>query len=147
MKKILLIIFLSLSFNTFCFAADVKMKMEEFPKEQVQNQKVEVTKMMAKALAKDLPQKVDAYTMLRNIKSQGSTLVYTFEIDTGVKTDETVIKQDHSRMQRAVTRGVCESSSKLLRAGINTTYIYISAKTKKTLFRFDITQSRCIGLK
>jgi hypothetical protein len=147
MKNVVLSALLVVLTSTICFSSDVKMATQEFPKEQMKKQKTEVAKLMAKGMAKNLPQKIDAYTVLTDITSKGSTLFYTFEINTGVKKDETIIKEDHSRMQRAVTKGVCQSSSKLLEAGINTTYIYVSAKTKKTLFRFDITQSRCISLK
>ncbi|NPA58892.1 MAG: hypothetical protein GXO30_00285 [Epsilonproteobacteria bacterium] len=147
MQKIVLAAFLLATSFSFCFAQDLKIRTQEFPKKEMIKQKNEVAKLMAKGLSKNLPQKVDRYTTLMDVKNQGSTLIYTFEINTGVKKDETIIKQDHSRMQRAVTTGVCQSSSKLLEAGINTSYIYISAKSKKTLFRFDITQSRCIGLK
>jgi len=49
-------------------------------------------------------------------------------------------------MKKAVTTGVCQSSRKFLAAGINTSYSYISAKSKAELFRFDITQADCIGL-
>ncbi len=147
MHKIVLASFLLVTSFSFCFGEDLKIRTQEFPKTEMKKQKNEVAKLMAKGLSKNLPQKVDSYTVLTDVRSQGSTLVYTFEINTGIKKDETIIRQDHSRMKRAVTTGVCQSSSKLLEAGINTSYIYISSKTKKTLFRFDITQSRCIGLK
>ncbi|MDO8454800.1 MAG: hypothetical protein Q7S59_09540, partial [Sulfurimonas sp.] len=72
------------------------------------------------------------------------TLLYTFEINTGAKSDETLRNEDKSRMQKAVVTGICQSSSKFLEAGINTSYIYISAKSKAPLFQFDVTQKDCI---
>jgi hypothetical protein len=119
------------------------VRTEEFPKEELQKQKNQIAAMVVKEISKTLPQKVDKYTTLVAIKNDGSTLVYTFEINSGVKSDEAIIKEDHSRMQRAVTQGVCQSSSKFLEAGINTRYIYRSAKSKKRLFVFDITQAQC----
>jgi len=147
MKNIFLTLMLLTSFSQLSFGNTSKVKMEEFPKKEMKKQKNEITKLMAKELSKNLPQKVDRYTVLRKITSKGSTLIYTFDINTGAKKDETVIREDHSRMKRAVTKGICQTSSKLLDAGINTTYIYKSAHTKKTLFVFKITQSKCIGLK
>ena len=147
MKNTFLLFILLTLLSQLSFCDTPKMRTQEFPKEEMKKQKDEVAKLMAKGLSKNLPQKVDNYTTLTNVTSKGSTLIYTFEIDTGVKKDETIIKEDHSRMKKAVTRGVCQSSSRLLEASINTTYIYISAKTKKHLFQFDITQDRCIGLK
>jgi hypothetical protein len=147
MKKIILATLLSISFIQLSFAQETKMRTQEFPKKEMKKQKDEVAKLMAKGLNKNLPQTIDKYTTLTKVTNNKSTLVYTFEINTGVKKDETIIKEDHSRMKKAITKGVCQSSSKLLEAGINTTYIYLSAKTKKPLFRFEITQDKCIGLK
>jgi len=147
MKNIILLTTLLTLLIQFSFAEDLKIRTQEFPKKEMKKQKNEVAKLMAKGLRKNLPQKVDNYTTLTNVTSKDSTLIYTFEINTSAKKDETIIKEDHSRMKRAVTKGVCQSSSKLLEASINTTYIYISAKTKRHLFQFDITQDKCIGLK
>jgi len=120
-----------------------KIQNQEFPKEELQKQKSTIASMVVQEIAKTLPQKVDKYTTLVSIKNEKATLVYTFEINSGAKSDEAIIKEDHSRMQKAVTKGVCQSSSKFLEAGINTRYIYRSAKSKQTLFVFDITQDKC----
>jgi len=120
-----------------------KIQNQEFPKEELQKQKSTIASMVVKEIAKTLPQKVDKYTTLVSIKNDKTTLVYTFEINSGAKSDEAIIKEDHSRMQKAVTKGVCQSSSKFLEAGINTRYIYRSAKSKRKLFVFDITQDKC----
>jgi hypothetical protein len=119
------------------------VRTEEFPKEELQKQKNQIATMVVKEISKTLPQKIDKYTTLVAIKNDASTLVYTFEINSGVKSDEAIIKEDYSRMHRAVTQGVCQSSSKFLEAGINTRYIYRSAKSKKKLFIFDINKAIC----
>jgi hypothetical protein len=129
------------------YAGTSSITTQEFPKEQYKKQKTEIASMVAKEISSTLPQKVDKYTTLVDVKNENSTLVYTFEINSGAKSDEAIIKEDHSRMQRAITEGVCQSSSKFLEAGINTRYIYIGAKTKKRLFVFDITQDKCLNLK
>ncbi len=110
---------------------------------KVQNRKI--VALVVEELSKDLPKTVDQYTQFVGIKSDDLTLIYIFEINTGVKSDETVQKEDHSRMKNAVTQGVCRSSQRFLDAQINISYLYKSAKTKKKLFQFDITQSDCLG--
>ena len=108
---------------------------------KVQNRKI--VALVVEELSKGLPKKVDEYTQFVGITSDDLTLVYIFEINTGVKSDETVRKEDNSRMQSAVTQGVCRSSQRFLDAQINISYLYKSAKTKAKLFQFDITQADC----
>ena len=109
---------------------------------QVQNRKI--IDLVVQELSKDLPKTIDKYTKFVNIKSDDLTLVYTFEINTGSKSDKMVQQEDHARMQAAVTQGVCRSSQRFLDAQINIAYVYRSAKTKTQLFRFDITQADCL---
>jgi len=120
-----------------------KIDNREFPKEELQKQKQQIAQMVAQEIARTLPQKVDNYTTLVEIQSDKALLIYTFELNVPSKSDAEIIKEDHSRMQRAVTQGVCQSSKKFLSAGINTRYIYRSAKSKKELFTFDITKEIC----
>jgi len=131
-------------FVEFVSANNPKIQTREFPQKEMEKQNEQIALLVAKEISKTLPQTIDKYTTLVTITSKGSTLLYTFEINSGVKSDEAIIKEDHSRMKKAVTNGVCQSSSKFLKAGINTSYIYIGAKSKKELFRFDITQKDCI---
>jgi hypothetical protein len=125
------------------FAQTQQIRTQEFPQEQLKKQNVQIAALAAAEMAKTLPQKVDKYTTITNIKNDGTTLVYTFEINTGAKSDAVVKKEDHSRMQKAITQGVCQSSERFLKAGVNISYIYMSAKTNKLLFRFDITKDKC----
>ncbi len=141
-KTILLLLVLSLSL----LSSEIKTKTGDFPAKEMKKQNIEVAKLTAAALSKDLPHTIDKYTTLIKIISEGTTLVWTFEINTGAKSDESIKNEDHSQMQKAVTKGICQSSSKFLIAGINTSYIYISAKTKANLFRFDISQKDCLGI-
>ena len=131
---------------TSLFAKDVQMQSREFPQEELKKQKVLIASLTAKELSKTLPQKIDDYTTLQSVKNNDATLVYTFIISTGNKSDESIIKEDYARMQRVVIHGVCQSSARFLDAGINTSYIYVSAKSKKQLFRFDISKEQCKNL-
>ncbi len=112
---------------------------------KVQNRKIAA--LAAEELSKTLPQTIDKYTKLVDVRNEDLTLVYVFEINTGSKSDKTVQKEDHARMQSAVTYGVCRSSKRFLDAQIDISYLYQSAKSKAKLFQFDITQADCIGMK
>jgi hypothetical protein len=103
--------------------------------------------MVVKEISKDLPQKVDRYTTMSKIRDENLTLIYTFEINTGVKSDEAVRKEDKPRMQKAISRGICQSSKRFLDAGVTLTYEYMSASSKEELFTFGMNQEKCKRLK
>jgi hypothetical protein len=136
MNKLLLSVLL---FGSTLFADDMA--------EKIKKQNIQIVQMAAKELSSQLPQKIDNYTQLVKIEGKDQSLLYTFEINTGSKSDDTVIKEDKSRMQKAVTQGVCNSSARFLQSGIDISYIYTSAKSKKELFRFDIRKKDCGNLK
>ncbi|MFA6191017.1 MAG: hypothetical protein WC665_01565 [Sulfurimonas sp.] len=143
MKNLFLSFNILIAFTSFTYAGEVA-KTGDFPKGEMQSQSKEIVKQVVSEISKTLPQTIDKYTKFVNIQGKESTLLYTFEINTGAKSDETVRNEDKSRMQKAVITGICQSSSKFLEAGINTSYIYISTKTKEPLFQFDVTQKDCI---
>ena len=125
------------------FAQNMPVKYQNVSQEKMQEQNVEIAALASQEISKNLPQKIDKYTTLQSIKNNKATLVYTFLIDDKTKSDATIRKEDHSRMQKAVTQGLCQSSKRFLQAGIDISYIYKSAKSKKLLFRFDITKDKC----
>ena len=134
---------LLLCFTSALYAKALPVQTQAFSQEVILKQRAEIASMAATALSKELPKKIDKYTTLLSIKSSGATLVYTFTINSSDKNDTVIQREDHSRMQKAIIEGVCQSSQRFLQAGINTAYIYKSAKTKKLLFRFDITKEKC----
>lgn len=142
----LLSLSLSVAFANTQTATSTPTRTGDFPAKEMVMQKKEITQLVAAEISQTLPQTVDKYTTLSSVKAQDENLIYTFEINTGSKSDEAVQKEDRTRMKKAVTRGVCQSSRKFLEAGINTSYLYISAKSKVTLFRFDISGKNCTGL-
>ena len=143
MKTILLTLTLLI---TSLLSSEIQTKTADFPAKEMKKQNREITRLTALSISKDLPHTIDKYTTLTKVVNKDTTLVWTFEINTGSKSDKSVQEKDHSRMKKAVTEGICQSSSKFLAAGINTTYIYISAKTKTKLFQFDITRKDCLGI-
>ncbi len=114
--------------------------------EKIKAQNIEIIKMAVKEISSQLPQRVDDYTQIVDISSKEQTLIYTFEINTGAKSDEAVISEDKSRMKKAVTKGICISSDRFLQSGIDISYVYTSAKSKKELFRFDAKKKDCVNL-
>ena len=143
MKNFFSITTLLILLSQLTLAQDLKIRTDEFPAKEMKTQNKEIAKLVSAEISKTLPQKVDKYTTLTKVTSKGTTLLYTFEINTGSKSDEAVKKEDRSRMKKAITEGVCQSSHKFLAAGINTSYIYISAISKAHLFQFDIKQENC----
>ncbi|PHS57978.1 MAG: hypothetical protein COB17_04575 [Sulfurimonas sp.] len=143
MKKLLLIFSLLLC---NALASDISLQKRELTKKEMKSQNKRIVQLASLEMSKSLPQKIDKYTKLISIKAQGSTLIYIYEINTGAKSDTSVIKEDHSRMKEAVTRGTCKSSKKFLEADISLAYIYKSYKTKVKLFRFDVNKESCFRL-
>jgi hypothetical protein len=123
------------------------VQQQEFPTEQLKKQNKELLKLAATEINKTLPQTIDKYTTLTKVEGKDTTILYTYEINTGSKSDETVQKEDKSRMKEAVTYGICKGSKRFLDAQINISYLYISAKSKVELFRFDVSQSDCMHVK
>ena len=144
-QRFFLYVLVVLVTSSLC-AKEMKVQVREFPQKELKKQNIQIATMAAQAMSKNLPQKIDQYTTLRSVKNDNSTLIYTFVISSNTKSDKEIIREDHSRMQKAITEGVCQSSQRFLKAGINTSYIYVSKKTDTPLFRFDITQTKCTNL-
>ncbi len=145
MKKNILL-FISLVASLYSFDMNTKVSKDDTLSLKMQTQNKEIVTMVVKEISKNLPQTIDKYTKFVNIKGKNTTLYYFFEINSGSKSDESIIKQDKSRMQTYVTKGICKSSNRFLDAHINIVYVYSSAKTKRELFRFKVSQKDCIGI-
>ena len=125
------------------FSNEVQAQSRNMPQAEMQKQNKEIVQLVAEELNKTLPQTIDKYTQLVKIEGKDTTLLYVYEINTGVKSDESVQKEDKTRMKEAVTYGICRSSKRFLEAQISISYIYVSAKSKVELFRFDVSQTDC----
>lgn len=151
MKKTLLSTLMLFALSNVSFANNDLPKSND-PKaqakadQQLKLQNKEIISLVVEEVGKTLPQKVDAYTQYVSIKSEGLKLVSTFEINTGSKSDDAVIKEDKSRMQDIISTGICKNSKRFLESDIAVAYAYVSEKTKKLLFRFDLTKQDCIAL-
>jgi len=145
MNNVLKSIFISgvLATSTIMASATPKADIKDLPTEELIKQNKQIVGMAAEEISKTLPKKVDKYTVLVSVKAQGTTLAYSFTIDTGSKSDKAVIKEDRERMQKAITAGVCRTSMRFLNAKVSLKYQYSSATSKKKLFSFTITEKDC----
>ncbi len=145
MKNILLSLIL---FGTISSFANESLKVDPSAQakadKQMKIQNRNVIKHVVKELLSNLPQRIDNYTTFTEISSDDLTLNYTFEINTGSKSDEAVIKEDKPRMTPYIKEGICQSSKRFLQSDINIKYIYKSAPTKKELFSFYVEAKDCL---
>jgi len=145
MKKSFLTLGIVLMLTQVSLAQEQQVEKRDLSNKEMQKQNKEIVKLASEEISKTLPQTVDKYTVLKIVEGKDTTLVYTFEINTGAKSDATVQKEDHSRMKQAVTTGICHSAKRFIDAQIDITYIYIAAKSKTELFRFEVTQADCFA--
>jgi hypothetical protein len=137
-------IFFSFTLASTSLQTETKLQQREVDLDKFQN--TEVLRFAKEELSKQLPQKIDRYTTLVDVSTKASTLIKTYEINSGSKSDEAIIKEDHTRMKNAITRGTCQTSQRFLKSGISLSYIYLSAKSKVKLFQFDISKKDCPNL-
>lgn len=151
MKNLISLMFLSFTIlvaqNTNELPAKIDPSAQAQADKQMKVQNKNVIKYVIEAYSKKLPQKVDEYTSFVKIASDNLTLIYTFEINTGSKSDKAVIKDDYKRMSKMVRYGICKSSKRFLESDIDITYIYQSKTTKNELFKFDVTLNDCKNIK
>ncbi len=136
MKRSLLLFILVAS---SLFAAPSAKTIEE----KIAAQNREVLKMAVSSIKPQLPQKVDDYTQIVDIEAEGEHLIYTFEIDTGPKSDRAVIEEAKKRMVPRIKNGICHSSKRFLQSGITISYRYRNASTHKKLFGVTVSQKEC----
>jgi len=130
--------------GSLLFADKLPIKNQDVSPAQLEKQNKQIVQLVANEESKTLPQKIDKYTTATSVVANNTSLIYTFEINTGAKSDEAIIKEDHSRMEKAIIRGVCKRSRRFMNAKISKIYIYKSAISKKELFKIVVDQAKCI---
>jgi len=138
-----LLIFALLLFSVSSYAIDTIKDGQIYPIDKMKEQITKIIKMTVAEVSKGLPQKIDKYTEITKVRDENLTLIYTFEINTGAKSDDAVKKEDKTRMEKFVNKGICQSSKRFLDAGVTINYEYFSKSTKKELFTFTINQKKC----
>ncbi len=120
------------------------LQTQEMSTDEMKKQNRIIVKLASEEISKTLPQNVDKYTTLQKVEGKDTKLIYIYEINTGAKSDESIRNEDRSRMQQAVTNGICKSSKRFLDAKIDIAYLYRSATSKEKLFVFNVSQKDCI---
>ncbi len=144
MKKILLPLILLGTVSAFSAetpSADPAVQAKANQQMKLQNKNV--IKHVIDEISTKLPQTVDKYTTFTNISSEDLTLVYTYEINTGAKSDEAVKSEDGPRMEPYIKKGICQSSKRFLESDIAIKYVYKSAVSKNELFAFKVDKKDC----
>lgn len=144
MNKLMILTILTIvTLGQVLFADELPVKQQDVSPEQLQKQNIQIASLAAKQLSKDLPQVINKYTTIVSVKAVDTTLTYTYEINTGAKSDETVKSEDRTNWEKIYVKNVCERSKRFLDAQVALSYVYISAKTQAKLFQFDVTQAKC----
>ena len=120
------------------------LQTQEMSTDEMKKQNRIIVKLASEEISKTLPQNIDKYTTLQRVEGKDTKLIYIYEINTGAKSDESIRNEDRSRMQQAVTNGICKSSKRFLDAKIDIAYLYRSATSKEKLFIFNVSQKDCI---
>ena len=120
------------------------LQTQEMSTDEMKKQNRIIVKLASEEISKTLPQNIDKYTTLQKVEGKDTKLIYIYEINTGAKSDESIRNEDRSRMQQAVTNGICKSSKRFLDAKIDIAYLYRSATSKEKLFVFNVSQKDCI---
>jgi len=112
--------------------------------EKIREQNLNVVQKAVEGIGENLPQKVDAYTTFTQIKSNGTELIYIFEVDGGVRSDETLKAEGAERIAPVVKQGICHQLKRFLDSDIDISYRYFSKATKKQILQVDVTKKDCL---
>ena len=110
--------------------------------DKLREQNLNIVRKAVEGIGENLPQKVDEYTQIVAIDSNGTKLIYTFEVQSGPQSDE-AMRQKGARMAPRIKEGICHSSKRFLQADISIRYRYISSATQKEILVVDVNKSRC----
>ena len=111
--------------------------------DKMREQNLHVVKKAVEGIRETLPQKVDDYTRMVQIDSNGTRLIYTFEVNAGPKSDETLKREGKERMAPVVRQGICQSARRFLQAGIDISYRYLSKASGNEILRVDVSEKDC----
>ena len=111
--------------------------------DKMREQNLNVVKKAVEGIGKTLPQKVDAYTTMVAIESNGTKLIYTLEVDAGPKSDNALRKEGRERIAPVVKKGICHSAKRFLQAGIDVAYRYLNKATGREILRVDVSEKDC----
>ena len=115
----------------------------DFEIDKMKMQNLNIVKKAVEGINKTLPQRVDRLTQLIRLDSNGTKLIYTFEVDIKDKNISRVREDAKQNIAPRIKRGICKDSKRFLQAGIDIRYRYISRKSKKELLIVDVDEKSC----
>ena len=146
MKKLVLLFAIITTLTQAVFGVDLPVKNQDVSAEQLKSQNKEITKLVATELSKSLPQVINKATKIISIEAIETNLIYTYEINTGAKSDDAIRAEDRTKWEKIYVKNVCKRSKRFLDAQVKLSYVYISAISKEKLFQFDIEQADCFKI-
>jgi hypothetical protein len=111
--------------------------------DKMKEQNLNVVKKAVEGIGENLPEKVDKYTVLTGIDSNGTQLIYTFEVDGGMRSDEALREDGEKRMAPIVKEGICKSARRFLQSDIDICYRYVNKATKNVILRVVVNKKDC----
>ncbi|KYJ85895.1 hypothetical protein [Sulfurovum riftiae] len=115
----------------------------ELSVDKIKEQNLNVVRKAVEGIGEHLPEKVDQYTTLTGIDSNGTRLIYIFEVDGGMRSDEALKEDGKKRMAPVIKAGICQGSQRFLQADINISYRYLSKASKNEILRVDVSKEDC----
>lgn len=114
----------------------------ELSPDKLKEQNLNVVQKAVEGIRETLPQKVDDFTNIVAIDSNGTKLIYTFEVQSGPQSDE-AMRQKGEKMAPRIKEGICMTSKRFLQADISIKYRYISSATQKEILSVDVDKYQC----
>ena len=111
--------------------------------DKMRMQNLTMVKKAVKGIKETLPQKVDAYTQMVDVNSNGRELIYTFEINAGPKSDATLKDDGQKRMAPVISRGICKGAKRFLQSDIIITYRYLNKTTQNEILKITMDKKAC----
>ncbi len=111
--------------------------------DKMKAQNLTIVKKAVEGIRKTLPQKVAAYTQMVELDSEGTELIYTFEVDAGPKNEETLKKDGQRRMAPVIKRGICSNAKRFLQSDITITYRYLNKTTQNEILKVTMDKKAC----
>ena len=110
--------------------------------DKLREQNLNVVHKAVEGIRETLPQRVDDFTQIVAIDSNGTKLIYTFEVQSGPQSDK-AMRQKGQKMAPRIKEGICHSSKRFLQADITIKYRYISSATKEEILSVDMNKKMC----
>ena len=110
--------------------------------DKMRKQNLLIVRKAAEGIGESLPQRVDAYTKLTAVDANGTRLIYTFEVDAGPKSIESMRAKGHLMAPRILS-GICRSAQRFMEADITLTYRYLALPSRQEVLRVDANKTKC----